>query len=117
MEQDWQSDLQNEIEQLKKDKAALQGELKATGDDEKDNETNASAVKKGLIPFVPTYIQNIDALAHSADSESVRLAANKTLIEWAITSRLEAGDTDANEDFKKLLQKIGKQAQKEDSKK
>lgn len=107
MAEDYVQTLQDEITRLKKDKAALQAELTVDGGETQDD-TNAAAVKKALVPGVPSYISNIHDLALAADSESVRLQANKLLIEWAITSKLDVADLDANDDFKKLLEAIKK---------
>lgn len=100
MDQDYIKTLQQEIEQREKDLKALQEELSG------DTETNAGAVKKALTPNVPEYISNIHSLAVAADSESVRLQANKLLIEWAVTNKLEMGDLSADDDFKSLLKAI-----------
>lgn len=107
MAEDYVATLQKEIQRLEQDKKALQSELSTQGG-EKQDETNAAAVKKALVPGVPEYISNIHSLALAADSESVRLQANKLLIEWAVTSKLDVGDLDADDDFKALLKAIKK---------
>lgn len=103
--------LQQEIEQAEKDKLALRQELTATGGQDTP-ETPAQVIKKSLLPNAPEYIQNLDALAHSADSESVRMQANKLLIEWAVTDKLVTGDDDADAELKDLLKKITKKGAK-----
>src|SRR6266404_3378953 len=101
--------LQDEIAQRDKDNEALRQELRNTGG-ANVSKSSAAAVKESLVDRVPSYIANIDALAEAADSESVRLTANKLLVEWAITGKLEEGSLDADEDFKNLLKAIKSKA-------
>lgn len=109
MSADYIRTLQDEIEQQKKDKEALIAELNNGGGAEV-KKTNASVVKESLVPSVPNYLSNIQDLALCADSESVRLQANKLLVEWAITDKLDIGSLDADEDFKNLLKAIKRKA-------
>lgn len=97
--------LQDELERRTKDYDALKGEL--TGDN--TNDTPANVVKSSLLDNVPDYIKNIDALAQASDSESVRLAANKLLVEWAVTDRLVTGADATDEEFRNLLKQLSKQ--------
>lgn len=100
MDESYIQTLQQEIERKDRDLAALRSELK------NENELPANVIKDALIDEVPQYIKNIDALAKASESESVRLAANKLLIEWAVTDKLISGSDPADDDFKKLLQKL-----------
>lgn len=100
MDDTYLQSLQAEIDRKDQDLKALRSELK------NDNEMPAEAVKKSLVDEVPAYIKEIDALARAADSESVRLQANKLLIEWAVTDKLITGSDPADNDFKKLLQQL-----------
>jgi hypothetical protein len=97
--------LQDELERRNKDYEALKSEL--TGDDP-DN-TPATVIKSSLLENVPEYVKNIDALAQASDSESVKLAANKLLIEWAVTDRLVTGADATDEEFRTLLKQLAKQ--------
>lgn len=103
MDQDWQAQLLKEKESLEKDNEALRAELKS-GNPDLNN--SAAVVKNALLPEVPYYVAEIDALARSADSEGVRLQANKLLIEWALTDKLNTVGTQADDTFKNLLLKI-----------
>lgn len=94
--------LQQEIEQRDKDVKALQQELRKP---ESEN-APATTIKNALVSEVPTYIRNINDLAIAAESESVRLQANKLLIEWAITERLATGAADADDNFKALIKEL-----------
>jgi hypothetical protein len=102
--------LQDELAKRNADFAALKGELTGGTVDT----TPASVIKSSLIDSVPEYIRNIDALAHASDSESVRLQANKLLIEWAVTDKLITGGDDANEEFRQLLKNLSKEKQQEE---
>jgi len=97
--------LQQELERRNKENEALRSEL--TG--EPDSNNPAQVIKSTLLDNVPEYIKNIDALAQASDSESVRLQANKLLIEWAVTDKLVTGADDANDEFKQLLKQLQKQ--------
>lgn len=105
---EYQKELQAEIEELKADKKAMQDELKSGRSDE----SNAGAIRESLLPNVPSYIANIDALAHAAESEGVQLSANKLLVEWAVGGKLVATDGSADGDFKKLLTKLQNKVEK-----
>jgi len=100
MDETYIHSLQQEIAQKDKDLQALRSELK------NEELVPADVVKTALVPEVPEYIKNIDALAHASESESVRLAANKLLVEWALTDKLITGSDGADEEFKKLLKQL-----------
>jgi len=100
MDETYIHSLQQEIAQKDKDLQALRSELK------NEDSMPAEVVKTALVPEVPTYIKNIDSLAQASESESVRLAANKLLVEWALTDKLITGSDGADEEFKKLLKQL-----------
>jgi hypothetical protein len=100
MAEDYLTSLQEEIERKDKDLEALRSELQG------NNEMPANVIKTSLIPEVPNYIKNIDALACASESDSVRLQANKLLIEWAVTDKLITGSDGADDEFKKLLKQL-----------
>lgn len=106
--------LQAEISELKQDKAALAAELN-DGGGSKVEVSSTTAVKSALLPHVPQYIKNIAELADAADSESVMLQANKLLIEWALTNKLDAAGTEADDEFKTLLTSIKAKVKKADA--
>lgn len=97
--------LQSELDKANADKAALIQELSSG-----DGENNIQAIQDALLPEVPQLVVNIIQLANAADSESVRLAASRLGLEIAVGGKLggKIGGSDADEDFKKLIQKIKK---------
>lgn len=100
MDDNYVLSLQQEIQQKDADLNALRSEL------QNNEEVAADVVKSALLSEVPSYISNIDALAQAADSESVKLQANKLLIEWAITDKLITGTDPTDDEFKKLLKQL-----------
>lgn len=93
--------LQEQLDQLKKDKEALASELKAGS-----NETNATAIQEAVLPHVPQFITNMIELANFSDSDSVKLNANKILIEWVVGGKLGAGAGSSDDEFRNLLASI-----------
>lgn len=102
MAEDYIKSLQQELERREQDNKALREELSGAP----TSETPANVIKSSLLDNVPDYIKNIDALAQASDSDSVRLQANKLLIEWAVTDRLITGTDPTDDEFKKLLKQL-----------
>lgn len=95
--------LQKEVERLELDKLALQQEgisgiLTAENDD-------TVAGKVIFKKHVPAAITGIIILAESAESESVRLNANKYIIACGLGDEL-SGQASSDDSFKDLLNKI-----------
>jgi len=102
-QEDYVKTLQDELERRDKDLEAIRSEL--TGP---KSSKPADVIKEALLDNVPEYIANLDALARAADSESVRLQANKLLIEWVVTEKLTTGDSTADQSFRDLIAELKK---------
>ncbi len=87
--------LQDEINKLQKDNAALKAEF-ATPDNSAEN------ISKQLSQLIPEAIYNLSHLVSHAESESVRLSASKYVLEIARTS------ASADDALSKLLTDITK---------
>jgi hypothetical protein len=87
--------LQDEIEKLKQDNKALKEEF-ATPDNSAEN------ISKQLSALIPEAIYNLSHLITHGESESVRLAASKYVLDIARTS------TTADDALSNLLRDISK---------
>lgn len=81
----YNASLEEEIQKVKLAHAALQQEFNIV-----DDETAPEQVRKALIASVPRAVQQIIFLAEHADSESVRSANSKYIIDVALGKGLPA---------------------------
>lgn len=95
--------LRKEVEQLKADKKALQDEMHAG--DENTVDDDPTQAKRIFKKYVPGAITQIILLAEAADSESVKLNANKFIIQAGLSDLL-SGKEAADQNFTNLLEKI-----------
>lgn len=100
--------LQKEVERLELDKLALQQE-KISGILTEEND-DAVAGKAAFKKSVPAAIVGIIILAESAESESVRLNANKYIIACGLGDEL-SGQASSDDEFKNMLKKFAAKPQ------